>query len=133
MRRGISFIIQSTEDEEKVIKAVMETLSLRIDEGRISMKRLEGHYKNPLTYVEIPLRREELSRVYKKVIDGLNSLDRRMLREHLGDYMDEKGRLYLRLDKQLLCLGRISLSQSDAVRIVLKPSKKELEALTGEG
>ena len=129
MRLGVSFIVQSTEDEEKILSSVIKTLSIDGGRERLSSAKLQGHYKNPLTYIEISLKRGEPSKVFKRVMEGLDPGDRERLLENIQDYMDDKRRLYLRLDKQDICLGRISLSQRDAVRIVLRISKRELEEL----
>jgi hypothetical protein len=42
----------------------------------------------------------------------------------LPEYSDEKGNFYLRLDKQRMCQGKISLSEADAVRIRFRPIKR---------
>ena len=39
----------------------------------------------------------------------------------LNDYVDDKGTLYLRLDKQKICEGKIELSDIDSIKIKFKP------------
>jgi RNA binding exosome subunit len=54
----------------------------------------------------------------------LNSSDREHLSSALPEYSDERGNLYLRLDKQRICQGKVSLSETDAIRIRFKPVKR---------
>jgi RNA-binding protein len=54
----------------------------------------------------------------------LSSADREELSRNLREYSDEKGSLYLRLDKQKICHGKVSLSETDAIRVRFKPIKR---------
>jgi RNA-binding protein len=58
------------------------------------------------------------------VILLLNSTDREHLSRLVNDYADEKGNLYIRLDKQRICQGRVLLSETDAIRIRFKPIRR---------
>jgi RNA binding exosome subunit len=42
----------------------------------------------------------------------------------MEQFSDEKGNLYLRLDKQRLCQGKISVSTGDSIRIKFRPVKR---------
>ena len=39
----------------------------------------------------------------------------------LDDYVDDKGTLHIRLDKQRICEGKIQLSDIDSIKIKFKP------------
>jgi len=54
----------------------------------------------------------------------LNSADREHLSRSIHEYSDEKGNLYIRLDKQRMCHARVSLSEIDAIKIRFKPVKR---------
>jgi RNA binding exosome subunit len=59
-----------------------------------------------------------------RVISLLNSADREHLSRSIHEYSDEKGNLYIRLDKQRMCQARVSLSETDAIKIRFKPVKR---------
>ena len=50
---------------------------------------------------------------------GKEELDR-----YLTNNVDMKGSVYFRLDKQKLCLGKLELSDNDAVRIIFRRKGK---------
>ena len=50
---------------------------------------------------------------------GKEELDR-----YLKNNVDRKGSVYIRLDKQKLCLGKLELSDNDAVRIIFRRKGK---------
>jgi hypothetical protein len=59
--------------------------------------------------------------VAAKIIKSLSPLDKNNLKESIRNLVDEKGNIYLRIDKQGLCRGRINLSEYDSVRVKLRP------------
>jgi hypothetical protein len=59
-----------------------------------------------------------------RVISLLNSADKERLSSSLQEYSDEKGNLYVRLDKQRICQGKVSLSDTDAIWIRFKPIRR---------
>jgi RNA binding exosome subunit len=54
----------------------------------------------------------------------LNSADRQHLSDMIDEYSDERGNLYLRLDKQRLCQGKATLAEADSVRFKFKPVRR---------
>jgi RNA binding exosome subunit len=54
----------------------------------------------------------------------LSSVDTDHLLRFIHEYSDEKGNLYLRLNKQKLCHGVVTLSETDAIRIKFKQVKR---------
>jgi RNA-binding protein len=117
----ISCVLHATEDENKVLKAASEIFSISRD--RFFFKRLEGHWGNPIIYLMAFLDRKEAWKTASKIMFSLNPLDRNQLKESLNDLVDEKGNMYIRLDKQRMCRGKMSLSEIDSVRIKFRPVK----------
>ena len=56
----------------------------------------------------------------------MSDADKCLLLDEIEDYVDSKGNLYIRLDKQRLCLGRVNLSEKDPVRIVIKNKREKI-------
>jgi RNA binding exosome subunit len=114
----ISAIVHATEDEGKVIRALMNALPEAAARGlSIRKGRYSGHHGNPITFLRAHLRgnhpREALRHVLSRLPDG----DRGALYSGLGAHIDEGGNLYIRLDKQRAYLNELRLSQADPIRL----------------
>jgi RNA-binding protein len=118
----INIVLHSTEDEGRVLKAIEDVLL--VPSERFSSSPSEGHYKNKILLQRAILSSHEAGSLAKRVISLLNSADREHLSRLVHEYSDEKGNLYIRLDKQRMCQGRVSLSETDAIRIRFKPVKR---------
>jgi RNA binding exosome subunit len=118
----VNLVLHATEDESKVLKAIEEILL--VPSTRFLRSSSEGHYKNKIVLQKAILSSKEAAMLAKRVICLLNSTDREHLSRLVNDYADEKGNLYIRLDKQRICQGRVLLSETDAIRIRFKPIRR---------
>ena len=118
----VNLVLHATEDESKVLKAIEEILL--VPTTRFLRSSSEGHYKNKIVLQKAILSSKEAAMLAKRVISLLNSTDREHLSRLVNDYADEKGNLYIRLDKQRICQGRVLLSETDAIRIRFKPIRR---------
>ena len=118
----INLVLHATEDEEKVLKAVDEMLL--VPPKRFSRSSSEGHYKNEILLLKAILSSHEAASLARRIISLLNSADRDHLSRFADEYSDQKGNLYIRLDKQRMCQGRLSLSETDAIRVKFKPVRR---------
>src|ERR671914_2884076 len=118
----INLVLHATEDEGKVLKAIEDTLL--VPSKRFSSSPSEGHYKNKILLHKAVLSSHEAGSLAARVISLLNSADREHLSRSIHEYSDEKGNLYIRLDKQRMCRGKVYLSETDAIRIRFKPVKR---------
>lgn len=118
----VNLVLHATEDESKVLKAIEEILL--VPSTRFLRSSSEGHYKNKIMLQKAILSSKEAAMLAKRVISLLNSTDREHLSRLVNDYADEKGNLYIRLDKQRICQGRVLLSEADAIRIRFKPIRR---------
>ena len=89
-------MLHATEDEGKVLKAIEDMLL--VPSKRFSASSSEGHYKNKILRRHFRVMRQ--ARYCQWVISLLNSADREHLSRSIHEYTDEKGNLYIRLDKQ---------------------------------
>ncbi len=118
----VNFVLHATEDEGTVLRAIKEVLL--VPSERFSSSPSEGHYKNKILLHKAILSSQEAGMLAKRVISLLKSADREHLSQLVHQYSDEKGNLYIRLDKQRMCQGMVSLSETDAIRIRFKPVKR---------
>jgi RNA-binding protein len=118
----LNLVLHATEDEGKVLKSIQDVLMVPAE--RFSSQPSEGHYKNRISLLKATLSSQEAGDLALRVMSLLNSMDKDQLSRNLHEYSDERGNLYLRLDKQRMCQGKVSLSEIDAIRIRFKPVKR---------
>jgi RNA binding exosome subunit len=118
----IRLVIHATEDLDKVLNAVEGALA--VPQASFQSEKSEGHYGNQILLVGAEVGSRDAALLATRIISTLNRADRQELADNIEDYADEKGSLYLRLDKQRLCQGKVSLAESDAVRIKFKPIRR---------
>jgi len=124
----VRFCAHATEDVEKVVKAVQNTLpSDHIEDITFKRSNLEGHYGNPITFFETRIKDKETVRALVENLSvNLSSLDKEELGRTIHRCVD-KGNLYIRLDKQAALQGKIKLVTSDPIRIRIRFRKSKIE------
>ncbi|HEY7507978.1 MAG TPA: RNA-binding domain-containing protein [Nitrososphaera sp.] len=118
----LQLVLHATEDHGKVLAAVEDALA--VPATSFQGEPSEGHYGNSIMLLGATVPSKEAGALAERLAGALNSPDRQELSEHIEEYSDEKGNLYLRLDKQRLCQGKVSLAGTDTVRIKFKPVRR---------
>ena len=118
----INIIVHATENENKILQSINDILSISAE--KFSGSPLEGHWGNKILLLTATIDSQAAKNLVSKIISSLNSSDRNYLSYLFDKYVDEKGNLYIRLDKQRICQGKISLSESDSIRIRFRPVKR---------
>ena len=118
----INLVLHSTENTEKVLGAIRDVLE--VGTGCFQRSFSEGHYKNRILFLKAFLSSHEAARLASRIVSLLSSVNRDHLLRFIHEYSDEKGNLYLRLDKQKLCNGVVTISETDAIRIKFKQVKR---------
>ena len=113
----ISIIVHATEEKDKILEHLNSTLSVSPDSFSVGFA--EGHWGNKIVLLNTILSQNEANSLYVKIKSCLTDTDVALL-SNLFDFYDEKGNLYIRLDKQRICMGRVSLSEGDSIRIKFK-------------
>jgi RNA binding exosome subunit len=126
----VSLVLHATEDGGKVLQAIHDVL--RVPPERFSSSASEGHYKNKIQLFRGMLSSQEAGDLARRIISSLNSADREQLSRFVHQYSDEKGNLYIRLDKQGVCQGRVSLSETDAIRTRFRPVRRYKQSGSSE-
>lgn len=107
----IKIIVHATEEKDSILTHIHRTLNVPPD--TFSIVKTEGHWGNEILLLTGILSKNEANSLYRKVEASLiENYD-----ELLSNFFDEKGNLYIRLDKQRLCRGKVSISESDSIRI----------------
>jgi len=107
----IKIIVHATEQKESILEHVNSTLN--VPPNTFSIVKTLGHWGNEILLLTSLLSKNDANSLYRKVeaslFENYNKLP--------SDFFDEKGNLYIRLDKQRLCRGKVSLSEGDSIRI----------------
>jgi hypothetical protein len=127
---NIRVFAHATEDQERVLTAVRNTLPEELWESAVFKKTgLTGHHGNPITLVEVELAdKEKLMAMLQKIGNSLTSLDRETLNAEMPLHL-EKGNLYLRFDKQQAFLGQLRFSSNDPVHFKIHFKNKTTEEI----
>lgn len=118
----VSVIIHATEDKNKVLESICGIFS--IDANRFRHTELVGHWGNRISLLTGSLESVEANRLVQKILLSLSPVEKNQLLTSSHSFIDEKGNLYLRLDKQRICQKRISLSETDSIRLRFKPARR---------
>ena len=120
----ISILVHATEDENKILNHILENFRLSTNVVTIDRVKTEGHWKNPILRLIISTS-SNIERLYTDLCDQLRiNYGSEDLDKYLKNNLDEKGSIYIRLDKQKLCAKALFLSDTDAVRMIFKKKGK---------
>ncbi|RLG58541.1 hypothetical protein DRN86_05495 [Candidatus Geothermarchaeota archaeon] len=134
MRAELSLFVLATENRERILNSISRTLKIPPETmERIKIQHLTGHFGYPIEFLKLKLNEKETERLINLIFDELPDQDKKRLFLNIDDFVDDKGNLYLRLNKQKICIGQIHLSDQDPVRIVVKGGKKKIRELIREG
>ncbi|MEB3758823.1 MAG: hypothetical protein GSR82_04045 [Desulfurococcales archaeon] len=125
----ISTIMHSTEDEDKVRKAMLHVVPESLREkviDKISIAASRGFHGNEIRFLQLLIRGKEAEEVFARILCNLDDTNRAILSDTLDERIDGSGNLYLRLGKQEAYLGKlVLLDGDDSLRIVFKPKYNE--------
>ena len=113
---NIRVYAHATEDQDRVIQAVRNTLTSELTETTVFKKTdLTGHHGNSITLIQTELSdRQLLMGLFESIGRRLTSLDKERLNAEIDQHL-EKGNLYLRFDKQHAFLGELRFSSNDPI------------------
>jgi RNA binding exosome subunit len=129
---NIRVFAHATEDQERVVKAVRNTLPPKLGENLVFKKTgLTGHHGNPITLFEVELTdRKMLMITLGGIGSRLITLDKESLARDMALHL-EKGNLYLRFDKQQAFLGELRFSSNDPIHFKVHFRNKTTDEIIG--
>jgi RNA binding exosome subunit len=121
----------ATEDLEKVLTAVRNTLPKEVGENAVFQKTsLTGHHGNPIILFQTTVTdKHALPLVLEKIAAGLSALDKETLNSEMKLRL-EKRNLYLRFDKQSAYMGELKFSSTDPIHFIIHFKNKTPEEIT---
>ncbi len=115
----VSYLVQATEDEEKIRKAVATLLG---GEPPVERQEAEGHYGNRIIWIRHHLTGGEAEAALGAIVARLGKEERAAILGELDSLLDEHNSLYVRLSKQVLVeKGAAVPASSDPIRLKVKP------------
>ncbi len=121
----------ATEDTDKVVKALRNLLPAEVaQDTTFSRTALTGHHGNPITLFETRIKdRLAAQKAFAHLSLNLSMLERELLCDEIQNHI-EKGKLYLRFDKQKAYLGEFKLGQTDPIHFRVHFKKHTLQEVT---
>jgi len=98
-----------------------EVFSISMDKFLIS--RAEGHWGNEISIINAECDHNESNVLLEKIISKLNIGEKNYILGSISASFDEKNNFYIRLNKQSVCNGRISLSEHDSIKMRFRPER----------
>lgn len=114
----IRFFAHATEDFEKLVEGVSMRLDIPIE--MFEKTKGEGHFGNPIQITVALFGQEESEALVKKIVSEIGVDEKVTLAHEIDSHIDAEGILYLRLDKQEILLGKLTLAERDSIRIKIK-------------
>ncbi len=111
---SIDVIIHATEDISKIYQAFEEILELK--EEDFTVVETTGHFDNPITMLNAKIVKKQAQKFMKKLLELLSSEQKNELIDEIEERTVDS-RFHLRLDKQELINGRISISEKDTIKL----------------
>jgi RNA binding exosome subunit len=122
---NIDIVVHATEDKNIITNSLLSTLEIsHVD--KFKETEFEGHWGNKILRLTAEIQQKDAQTLIKKILMSLSFIDKENLINNLETYIDEKGNLHLRLDKQRICKHKISLSESEGVKIKFKINKNPI-------
>ena len=118
----VDVVVHATEDITKILFKLNELFSIPKEKFLISQAK--GHWGNEISLLRANCDDNESNVFLEKIISLLKKNEKNYLLASISDSFDEKDNFYIRLDKQDMCNGMISLSNQDSIRIRFKPTKE---------
>ena len=120
----IDLVCHATEDKSKILDSLFRILLIL--QEKFQETEFEGHWGNKILKLTATLNKKESLSLIKKILGAISFVERDSLLNNLQQHIDEKGNLFLRLDKQKICKNKISLTENEGIKIKFKPNKNKI-------
>jgi RNA binding exosome subunit len=125
----VSYLVHSTEDEDRIGSAVESMLGIKVAPTR---EELAGHFGNRIVHVSCRLTGEAASSAFAGLARRLSPSAKKELVESLGETVDEHSTLYIRLDRQSLVKAELAFGGGEPVRVRVKPRLFQMKGRASE-
>ena len=110
----IEIIIHATEDVKKILDSFEEFFG--IQEKEFSKSNLTGHFENPITMLNAKITKKKAEKFLEILTSNLPKYQLEEVKDNLENRI-QNSKLYLRLGKQDLLRGSLSLQEKDVIKL----------------
>ena len=118
----VSFVIHATEKEELMTSMFHERLSIPIE--KFHVQRYEGHYGNPIALFRARIDRGDADRLAILLFSLFEDEAKDQFIHDMARHLDDKGVLYLRIDRGSFAVGKVTIGEKSPIRIRMKTANR---------
>ena len=110
----INLILHATENENKVLESLENVFG--VEQKDFQIEQVPGHFNNPILLISSKLKKKDAENFIKVFFSKMKKDDFEEVFENVEDYVTSSG-LNLRISKQKLVSGNLTMSKEDAIKI----------------
>ncbi len=113
---SLSAMAHSTEDPEKVWKALLSASPREKFSSTAEERKFKGHYGNEIRILKLLLRRSQAEELFEALWRRLTPIDQESILDSIGTHVDDERDLHLRFDKENCFRGVLRLQDSEPIK-----------------
>jgi|TARA_B100001250_G_C19100173_1_gene486621 hypothetical protein len=110
----INLILHATEDENKVLEKLEENFG--IEQKDFQIEQIPGHFNNPILLISVQLKKKPALNFISLFFSKMKKDEFQEIFDDVEDFVTSSG-LSLRISKQKLISGILTLSKEDTIKI----------------
>ena len=110
----INLILHATEDENKVLEKLEENFG--IEQKDFQIEQIPGHFNNPILLISVQLKKKPALNFISLFFSKMKKDEFQEIFEDVENFVTSSG-LSLRISKQKLISGILTLSKEDTIKI----------------
>ena len=110
----INLILHATENENKVLESLENVFG--VEQKDFQIEQVPGHFNNPILLISSKLKKRNAENFIKVFFSKMKKDDFEEVFENVENYVTSSG-LNLRISKQKLVSGNLTMSKEDAIKI----------------
>ena len=110
----INLILHATEDENKVLEKLEENFG--VEQKDFQIEQIPGHFNNPILLISVQLKKKPALNFISLFFSKMKKDEFQEIFDDVEDFVTSSG-LSLRISKQKLISGILTLSKEDTIKI----------------
>ena len=110
----INLILHATEDENKVLEELGKKFG--IEQKKFQIEQIPGHFNNPILLISLQLKKKPAHNFISLFFSKMKKDEFQEIFDDIEDFVTSSG-LSLRISKQKLISGILTLSKEDTIKI----------------
>ena len=110
----INLILHATEDENKILEELEK--SFGVEQKKFQIEQIPGHFNNPILLISSQLKKKPAQNFISLFFSKMKKDEFQEIFDDVEDFVTSSG-LSLRISKQKLISGILTLSKEDTIKI----------------